>query len=74
MTASWLVILLPNARSTFAPKASLERSSALRGVGTKRCDCRCLFSSRSRPSVRELISAMPVSVEEFAVAKDGEAE
>ena len=74
MTASCPVILLPSALSTFAPNASLERSSAFRGVGTNRCDCKCLFSSLSRPSVRCLISAMPVLVEELSVEKEGEAE
>lgn len=74
MTASCPVIRLPSARSTFAPRASLERSSALRGVGTNRWSWRRLFSSLSRPSVRCFISAMPVSAEELEVEKDGEAE
>lgn len=74
MTASWPVMRRPRARSNFAPRASLERSSALRGVGTNRWSCRRLFSSLLRPSVRCLISAMPVSVEELDVENDGEAE
>lgn len=52
MTASWLVILRPRARSTLAPNANLLKSSVFSGVGTKRCFRRGLFSRRSSPSRR----------------------
>lgn len=58
MTASWLVILRPRARSTLAPSASLFRLSAFSGVGTNRCFARGLFSKRSMPSEYSLISAI----------------
>lgn len=51
MTASWLVMRRPRARSTLAPRASLFRLSVFSDVGTKRWSCSGLFSRRSRPSL-----------------------
>lgn len=56
ITASWLVIRRPSARSTLAPRASLLRLSDFSVVGTNLCAWRGLFSRRSRPSPRWVMS------------------
>lgn len=56
MTASWLVILRPSARSTLAPRASLLRLSDFSALGTNRCFASGLFSRRFSPSRRLLYS------------------
>lgn len=65
---------LLRARSTLAPKLTLLMVSFFCSVGTNLCSARGLFSSRSRPCDRFLISCMPVSVEAVeTLLKDGEA-
>ena len=74
ITASWLVIRRPRARSTLAPRASLPMLSVFSAVGTKRCCVRGLFSRRSRPSRRLRTSAMrgsPLAMLPFDEAIEG---
>ena len=65
--ASWSVILLPRARSTLAPRASLLRLSVFSGVGAYRCCCRRFCSRRSKPCPHSLISCMRGSPEVMVV-------
>lgn len=55
-TASCPVILLPRARSSFAPRASLLRSSFFSLLRVYRCWVRRLSSRRSNPAFHDLIS------------------
>jgi hypothetical protein len=58
ITASWAVMRRSSARSSLAPKASLESSSLLVLEASYRWACRCLLSRRSRPVLHSLISRM----------------
>ena len=72
MSASWLPMRRPSARSTLAPRAILERCSLFSELGEYRCCCRRLLSKRSSPLANSLMSWLEESAEEAVVCDANE--